>query len=172
MFEDKICFSHNLSFKDNGKKIIWSYKGKKDENHPEGLWLISWGKLTKSKIDIKHTHLSILCGIINGYMVLDFDKEKGMKLFKQFEHTFDTYIEDSTNGYNHVYIKYDKDIAELLTKYNCINFQDSSMDILSNGRFCITSKSNNGKSVNEISKEFKDFLFSLCEEPKEVLEVL
>lgn len=172
MFEDKICFSHNLSFKDNGNKIIWAYKGKKDAKHPEGLWLISWGKLTNSKIDPKHTHLSILCGIINGYMVLDFDKEKGMKLFKDFEDTFDTYIEDSTNGYKHVYIKYDKDIAELLTKHNAINFQDSSMDILSDGRFCITSKSNNGKSVNEISKEFKDYLFSLCKEQKkfEVLE--
>jgi hypothetical protein len=170
MFQDKICFSHNLSLKDNGKKLIWSYTGKKDDKHPEGKYLLSWGKLDKSKINPNHTHLSILCGKINGIMVLDFDKEKGMDLFKKFEHTFNTYIEDSTNGFKHVFIKYDNDINELLTTINPINFKDTSMDILSDGRFCITSKSNNAKSINEISKEFKNYLISLCEEPKEMLE--
>ena len=123
-FKDKIKFSLNVKIKDGKKEFIGMPK--------------KWNGLNKSTIKKTHKEIAILTGEKNNITVIDFDKEEGMKYYKQFENIIkDTFIETSFSGYKHAYFEYDEDLKTV------INLNNTNIDILNNSKCCIMGKENN-----------------------------
>lgn len=138
-FNNKIKFSLNINVKD-GKK---EYKGIPKK----------WNELENSVIKKSHKFLAILTGQKNGITIIDFDKKKGMEYFNKYEDLIkNTFIETSYSGYKHAYFEYDEDLNSV------INLNDTSIDILNNGKCCNMGTVNNGNQITKIPQEFKDFL--------------
>ena len=140
-FENKIKFSLNIKVKDNKKQYIGIPK--------------QWNELNESVIKKSHKHKAILTGEKNGITVVDFDKEKGMEYFNKYKDLIkDTFIETSYSGYKHAYFEYDEDLQSKT------NNNETSIDILNNGRCCNMGIDNNGNQITKIPREFKEFLLS------------
>lgn len=138
-FKDKIKFSLNVKIKDGKKQFIGMPK--------------KWNDLNKSTIKKTHKDIAILTGEKNNITIIDFDKEEGMKYYKQFENIIkDTFIETSFSGYKHAYFEYDEDLKTE------INLNNINIDILNNGKCCVMGKENNNNKITKIPKEFKEFL--------------
>lgn len=138
-FKDKIKFSLNVKIKDGKKEFIGMPR--------------KWNDLNKSIIKKTHKEIAILTGEKNNITIIDFDKEEGMKYYKQFENIIkDTFIETSFSGYKHAYFEYDKDLKTV------INLNNTNIDILNNSKCCIMGKENNNNKITKIPKQFKDFL--------------
>lgn len=142
MFDDKIKFSCNV-YLENDKKIF--------KNMP------CWKDIKTSIINTGHNTECVITGAINDIIVVDFDKENGMSYYNKYKDILEnTYTETSTRGYKHAYYKYDPNFDK-----KGINCDDTNIDILSNGCFCILSKNNNGKEVIKMPNEIKEFLLSI-----------
>lgn len=136
-------------------KIIFSLdinkRGKKYSNLPK-----KWTELKTNNISQRKNGLACLTGEINNIIVIDFDKELGMNLYYKYENYFqNTFIEDSTSNYKHVYFLYDNDFKD-----SQLNYKNLSIDILSNGKCCVMNLSNNNMSISKMPNEFKYFLLN------------
>jgi len=77
-----------------------------------------------------------------------------MEYFYKYEDLMGTYIEYSTRGFRHAYFEYDEELSSKIKVNNL------DIDILSDGKCCITNKNNNGKLIIKIPNELKEFLLS------------
>lgn len=149
---NKIIFSlkHNPNYLTSGKDKYIN-------------WKPNWSKLKENDIDSNDDALAILTGKVNNIIVFDFDGEEGMTLYSMCENLIqNTFIEDSTRGYKHVYFLYNSE-KEFKSK---LTYKNYNLDILSNGKCCVMSKNNNGNKIIHMPDEFKDFLRNLEERPK------
>jgi hypothetical protein len=139
-----IKFSIDINKKDkNG--VIKKYSG-----FPK-----DWQNLTQSKLDKNKNGEAILTGKVNNIIVIDFDKEEGMYYFNKYKKLFeDTFIEDSTNGYKHVYFIYDDALKSGISKLS------NKIDILSNGKCCVSGEKNNDNQIQKINTHFKHLLLN------------
>jgi hypothetical protein len=147
-FNKKIKFSININT--DTASLSVNGKNKKYSGFPK-----QWQNLTESKLDNKKNGIAILTGEINNLLVIDFDKEEGMNFYNKYLYLFeDTFIEDSTNGYKHVYFIYDKDFKTGISKLN------NKIDILSDGKCCVMTNNNNGNKIKKINQQFKYLLLN------------
>lgn len=139
-----IKFSIDINKKDkNG--VIKKYSG-----FPK-----DWQNLSKSKLDKNKNGEAILTGKVNNIIVIDFDKEEGMYYFNKYKKLFeDTFIEDSTNGYKHAYFIYDDALKSGVSKLS------NKIDILSDGKCCVSGKKNNDNQIQKINSHFKYLLLN------------
>jgi hypothetical protein len=100
-----------------------------------------WQALEKTPLNMyeKNCNWGILCGKINGFIVVDIDVKDGKyKIAKEFIKQYDLinkceYIVKTTSGGYHFYFKYDESIRTCHPKFN----EHSFIDICSNGSFVV-----------------------------------
>ena len=133
LFRDKIRFSINVRVDKNGNKITTQ-------------WPSNWAKLEKPCINKSHNFIVVLTWKINNLTVVDFD-EKGL----EYVYRFNGYLYRIFNQrFRYAYFEYD---VELSSKIRIHNLE---INILSNGKCCITTNNNNGKSIEKIPNELKN----------------
>jgi putative DNA primase/helicase len=143
--DNKIKFSLNCSYNKNTNE-------KKYLNIPN-----KWIDLEDNYIFDNHNSIAILTGKINNIIVIDFDKEEGLRLFNEYYNLFqNTFIETSTRNYKHVYFKYDEDLDK--STIGCKLSQN--IDILSNKKFCVIGTPDNNNEIQNIPHEFKQLLLN------------
>lgn len=143
-FKNKIIHSCNVEINEKNKKVLVDLP-------------TNWPKLKKSVINENGKYRLLVTGKKSNVIVLDFDKEKGMKYYNQYKNIFDeTYTETSYSGYKHVYYEYD----EIFNKKH-LNINNTNIDLLTNSAGVLMSEDNNNKQIIKMPDTIKNFLLDI-----------